>query len=69
MIQLPNGCRRSDFHVFPNNWQTTKAKLTETWYADCRFTDSRFITGYLKEKTTLQNDNGFISTGLSCIYS
>ena len=39
MIQLPNGCRRSEFNVVPENWKTSKAKLSDTWYFECRFID------------------------------
>ena len=50
MIVLPNDCRRSEFHVFPGNWKTNKAKLTDTWYADCRFIDPQFMDKYPKGK-------------------
>ena len=50
MIQLPNGCRRSEFNIFPANWKTLKAKITETWYFDCRFIDPEQLRRFPKGK-------------------
>lgn len=50
MIQLPNGCRRSEWKVFPDNYKTTKAKLTDIWYADVRFYDPRYKEKFTKGK-------------------
>ena len=50
MINLPNGCRRGEFKVFPSNWKSSKAKLTETWYAQCRFVDPEHLDKYPKGK-------------------
>lgn len=48
MIQLPNGCRRSEFHVYPNNWKKASAKLSVTWYAQCNFIDPTKLDLYPK---------------------
>jgi hypothetical protein len=39
MINLPNGCRCSEFSVVPSNWQTKAANLKEKWYVYYRFYD------------------------------
>ena len=50
MITLPNGCRRGEFKVFPANWKSAKAKLTDIWYAQCRFIDPAHLDKYPKGK-------------------
>jgi site-specific recombinase XerD len=39
MIQLPNGCSRSELEVNPKNWQKANADLSKTWYVYYRFYD------------------------------
>lgn len=41
MKALPNGCRVSDFQVYPSNWNTKQASLKEQWYIRYRFYDPR----------------------------
>lgn len=52
MIQLPNGCRRSEFNVVPKNWKTSKAKVSDTWYFECRFIDPVHQSRWPKGKIT-----------------
>ena len=47
---LPNGCRYSDFNVFPNNWNTSRASLKKTWRIEYRFYDPAFTTEFPKGK-------------------
>ena len=37
MINLSNGCKCSDFIVFPKDWQSKSAKTTKDWYIKYRF--------------------------------
>lgn len=50
MVQLPNNCRRSEFHVFPSNWKTASAKLSDTWYVQLYFIDPKHMDKYPKGK-------------------
>ena len=50
MILLQNGCKRSEFNVFPKNWKTTKADVKTVWYADCRFYDPQHSALFPKGK-------------------
>jgi len=50
IIQLPNNCRRGKFKVLPDNWKISKAKLTDDWYAQCRFIDPWFLKEYPKRR-------------------
>lgn len=50
MINLPNGCRRGEFKIFPPNWKSPKAKVSDIWYAQCRFIDPAHLDKYPKGK-------------------
>jgi hypothetical protein len=50
MIQLPNNCRRSEFYVFPSNWKTNAAKLSDTWYVQVYFIDPTNLDKHPKGK-------------------
>ena len=50
MIDLPNNCRRGKLNVHPSNWKTSKAKLTDDWYVECRFIDPKYIHVFPKGK-------------------
>ncbi len=50
MISLPNNCRRSEFKIYPANWKTSKAKLTDMWVADVRFIDPKHMSEFPKGK-------------------
>ena len=42
MINLPGGCRSSNFLVHPKNWNSKGAKTTSVWYISYRFYDPTF---------------------------
>lgn len=55
MHNLPNNCRRSEFNIFPKNWNTTRAPITRggknvRWRIEYRFYDDRYKTQYPKGK-------------------
>ena len=39
-MDLPNGCRCSEPKVFPSDWRSKKADLTNPWYISYRFYDA-----------------------------
>jgi integrase len=41
-MRLPNGCSYSQPSIKPQNWQTKKAKVSETWFIKYRFFDPRY---------------------------
>lgn len=43
---LKNGCRYSDFNIFPSNWNTTRASLKKIWRIEYRFYDPAFKVQY-----------------------
>ncbi len=51
MILLPNGCKRTEFNVYPKNWKTARAKISIAWYADCKFIDPSFLDTYPNGKS------------------
>lgn len=50
MIPLPNGCRCSEFNVFPDNWKSSKASLKKDWYVMYRFYDADGTVKQVKRK-------------------
>lgn len=53
---LPNGCSYSQPFVKPQNWQTKKAKVSETWFIKYRFFDPRYKA---PKQIMIKGMNGF----------
>jgi integrase len=60
MQQLPNGCRRSEYSVWPKNWKTVRASLIKDWYVTYRYYDPSQAERYPKGKLVMvKGMNGY----------
>lgn len=48
MNYLSNGCRYSDFNIYPGNWASPRASLKKKWRIEYRFYDDSFKKDYPK---------------------